>query len=472
MFEYSFSRWMTMKTSIPLGSVLVGCLYGAITALWFGCSSPAYLMPHDSAVEEQDTSSQGGTAGVERGLTRGDFAGAGLPTGSESSEAKHALPVACSVSCELPHASADCRSGVCSLLRCEDGWADCDREDANGCEANLATSVKNCGECQNVCRDATNGTAVCQAGKCSLSNCVAPYGDCDGNPSNGCESNGDTDVKNCGGCGVACQLPHAIATCADRSCAVRACEDGWADCNGFAADGCEVQILSSLSHCGACRASCAPASGVGECRDGECQIARCDLGKEDCNQAVIDGCETELLSDPANCGGCGNRCEPVNGTPSCQEGKCAIACAAGYADCDGNAANGCETDTLSDAAHCGACNESCEGRCETGTCVTWPCAGICDNPTVITIGTGAIYGLDKVVCHESYEAIKPFTSGNCGQFAAGHDLYVNDVVVPCLDGEDWGFVDDAIRPPPRHGGYCFHDGQLGNNGKSAWFSPW
>lgn len=459
-----------MKASIPLVSRVV-CLPVAITALGLGCSSPVYTMPDDTEVDARDRGNVGGTAGGVKGLTHGEFASAGFPAGTASSTAESASVVACSTSCELPHASANCRDGACSVLQCDDSWADCDGAQANGCETNVMTSVKHCGECGNVCHDATNGTAICRVGTCRLSSCVAPYGDCDGNTSNGCESNGDTDLNNCGGCGVACQLPHSVATCSSGNCAVAVCEEGWADCNGFAADGCEVYVLDSLSHCGSCRASCAPDGGVGECVQGECSISRCNPGLKDCNQSADDGCESDLQLDPANCGACRVACEPVNGTSTCERGTCAIACASGYADCDGNAANGCETQTLDNAGHCGGCNHTCEGRCEAGACVMWPCAGICDDPKLIIIGIGAIYGLDQVVCHESHEATKAFTSGNCGQFTEGHDLYVNGVVVSCFDGEDWGFT-ATTRPPPRYGGYCFHDQQLGNNGKSAWFTPW
>lgn len=44
-------------------------------------------------------------------------------------------------------------------------------------------------------------------------------------------------------------------------------------------------------------------------------------------------------------------------------------CGAGTAECDGNQADPCETDLLTDAAHCGNCQRSCEGGlCEGGIC--------------------------------------------------------------------------------------------------------
>lgn len=44
-------------------------------------------------------------------------------------------------------------------------------------------------------------------------------------------------------------------------------------------------------------------------------------------------------------------------------------CPPGTGDCDGNPGNGCETDTTSDAANCGACGHDCDG----GTCVASMC---------------------------------------------------------------------------------------------------
>jgi hypothetical protein len=47
-----------------------------------------------------------------------------------------------------------------------------------------------------------------------------------------------------------------------------------------------------------------------------------------------------------------------------------LQCAAQTADCDGNTANGCETNTATDAANCGACGYSCGGgTCSNGGCL-------------------------------------------------------------------------------------------------------
>lgn len=61
--------------------------------------------------------------------------------------------------------------------------------------------------------------------------------------------------------------------------------------------------------------------------------------------------------------GCGasscSACALPRATAVCAGGSCAVGtCNAGYADCNQNAADGCETD-LSQASHCGSCNSVC-----------------------------------------------------------------------------------------------------------------
>ena len=58
--------------------------------------------------------------------------------------------------------------------------------------------------------------------------------------------------ENCGGCGVRCSLNQR---CAGGRCA---CEEDFADCNGFPGDGCEVR-RSSPTTCGGCGGAACPA---------------------------------------------------------------------------------------------------------------------------------------------------------------------------------------------------------------------
>jgi hypothetical protein len=143
-------------------------------------------------------------------------------------------------------------------------------------------------------------------------------------------------------CGAPCELPHAEATCSRDECAVRSCEPGHIDCDRDPTNGCETQAPS----CGACAA-----------------------GRADCDGNPSNGCETDIDTDVRSCGGCGVGCGGAHALPACASGRCALDCLPGWADCDGDNANGCETDVDGDALSCGACGHACLGRaCATGEC--------------------------------------------------------------------------------------------------------
>ncbi len=85
----------------------------------------------------------------------------------------------------------------------------------------------------------------------------------------------------------------------------------------------------------------------------------------------VDFCDIDVSSDVANCGDCGRACPlPPYSRATCVAGACGFACDAPRTDCDGDAANGCEADLASDAAHCGSCETACApGRaCRLGVC--------------------------------------------------------------------------------------------------------
>lgn len=75
-----------------------------------------------------------------------------------------------------------------------------------------------------------------------------------------------------------------------------------------------------------------------------------------------------------NRGTCGKVCQydPSNSTPSCVSGTCKLTCTQlGTANCNGNLADGCEADTLTDSKNCGSCNHACTGNqiCQNKSCV-------------------------------------------------------------------------------------------------------
>jgi hypothetical protein len=128
-----------------------------------------------------------------------------------------------------------------------------------------------------------------------------------------------TDVANCGACGNECPTPpNASPTCADGTCGY-VCDAGWADCNALAEDGCEVDVTTDLDHCGACDAVCpTPDRAMRTCEAGSCGFV-CDSGWADCNGLAADGCEVDLLTDVDHCGACDNMCMAGE---TCVDGMC------------------------------------------------------------------------------------------------------------------------------------------------------
>lgn len=82
---------------------------------------------------------------------------------------------------------SSCVEGPRYETPCQTGYANCDGNPANGCEAILTEDEANCGACGTTCQAYGNATGVCMSGSCGVACPVGRY-DCDGNLSNGCES--------------------------------------------------------------------------------------------------------------------------------------------------------------------------------------------------------------------------------------------------------------------------------------------
>jgi hypothetical protein len=87
---------------------------------------------------------------------------------------------------------------------CTAGHDDCDGQATNGCEADLTLDPANCGTCGKSCPAAPNSNATCLASTCGLGACKNGFGDCNLDPSDGCEVDFSADGVNCGGCGIDC----------------------------------------------------------------------------------------------------------------------------------------------------------------------------------------------------------------------------------------------------------------------------
>ncbi len=228
-------------------------------------------------------------------------------------------------------------------------WIRCNTDDDDGCEINASTDTANCGGCGMVC-PALHGSPSCVSSACVIE-CEDGFGDCDGDALTGCEAS-VSDVNNCGECGKKCPANGGEPYCVDNECGVTSCETGLGDCDGDQV--CETSLGEDVNNCGRCGNVCSTANGQSACVDGACVIAGCDDGWQSCDAGapdggVLNGCETNVVSDTRNCGGCGARCDQVaNGTGTCQAGSCDLVCNSGFKDCDGSVASGCETDTTSD----------------------------------------------------------------------------------------------------------------------------
>lgn len=278
------------------------------------------------------------------------------PNGCETALTSLANCGTCGTTCNLPNASESCSTGSCEVTTCTSGYANCDGTASNGCEVNTATSVANCGGCGLACSPA-NATGMCLAGSCAVASCAAGWGNCDGLPANGCETPLNT-LANCSACGMTCDFPGASETCSTGTCTFGGCGSGLGNCDGNLTNGCETS-LNSLSNCGGCGTACALANATESCSTGSCQITACSSGYGDCDGAAANGCEQQL-NTLSHCAACGMSCSRANASATCASGSCAIAgCFAGYASCDGNDGNGCETNTVTDVTHCGSCATNC-----------------------------------------------------------------------------------------------------------------
>lgn len=212
------------------------------------------------------------------------------------------------------------------------------------------------------------GNACASAPECASGHCA--NGVCCGTAScPACEACGSAGYCAPASSGALCATAHASASACDGhgACQETTCQAGYLDCDGNASNGCETAF--SLPNCGACGTLCSPANvAVAVCPSstGGCSYTTCIQGYLDCDGNKSNGCETPW--SVSNCGGCGTLCQPDNAvgavcSPSsggCTYTSCAPFDSYGnlYLDCDGNKANGCESNPSADAT-CGPCSNPC-----------------------------------------------------------------------------------------------------------------
>jgi hypothetical protein len=138
-------------------------------------------------------------------------------------------------------------------------------------------------------------------------------------------------------------------------------------------------VLTDPANCGTCGNVCNYANANAACVGGNCQIGSCTGGYANCDANPANGCETNVVSNVNNCGSCGLVCTTPNGSPACTGGACTVgSCNPGYANCDFNAGNGCETNVVSNVNNCGSCGLVCStpnatSACAGGVCTVGSC---------------------------------------------------------------------------------------------------
>jgi Collagen triple helix repeat (20 copies) len=208
------------------------------------------------------------------------------------------------------------------------------------------TDVHNCGS---VGHDVTNlfpnGTAGCSGGTPVLLACNPGFANGNGNPADGCEVNLNTDLHNCGVLGEdVASLPNATGECVNGQPRIASCNAGFANADGAIFNGCETNINTDPNNCGSPGNTLNFPNATAECINGVGEIASCNAGFANADGVTSDGCEVNLNTDPLNCGSIGNNVLALtHATGECVNGKpIIVSCDDGWIDFDHMAANGCE----------------------------------------------------------------------------------------------------------------------------------
>ena len=206
-------------------------------------------------------------------------------------------------------------------------------------------------------------------------------------------------------------------------------------------------------------------NGAGTCSAGNCKITACLAGFADCDGNAANGCETSL-STTQNCGSCGHVCTSDNAVTVCLGGvTCIPTCNPGWTFC-GDPAGGCTINWQKDPSNCGGCGGTCASGeyCMKGAC--GPCQALVINelfvdPTYVRFldYAGLTLGPMQVPSVQAFKYIELF----------------NACPTETIDLTGWelsGALRDAHRPVADLGGVGRHYCQrrLPGGGKSD-FTP-
>ena len=259
---------------------------------------------------------------------------------------------------------------------------------------------------------------TCLGGRCRpRPTCPEGYADCDGVRANGCESFLATDSLNCGVCGRRCPSEAgATSSCVASRCAPIACDSAYLDCNGNLGrgrDGCEHP-----ASCGPCGTT----ASTEVCGNGL---------DDDCDGVLEEGCScTAGMACTTTCGSDGMLACAPGGGASCSPP--AEMCNGRDDDCDGLSDEGCCMPGTS-------CRTTC-GSFGTTTCGPMGTPGTCTPPTETCNGRD-----DDCDTRTDESTAPPITCGRgvCQRSAPACDMGMPGVCTPGTPGiESCNALDD------------------------------
>jgi hypothetical protein len=234
---------------------------------------------------------------------------------------------------------------------CDDVDNDCDGEKDEGFD--LTTDTDNCGSCGHVCSLPNTTTVSCSAAQgfptCIVDACEEGFANLDGVDANGCEygcpvfptmsetcngqdddCDGVVDQGNPGGgadCSETCPNGVCLGQCtpgttvcggAGLVCvpgvgpALEICDGKDNDCDGVTDNGYDVQ--TDPLNCGSCGHTCSMENAVGGCQAGECVITTCLPGFSNVDKNDANGCEYACPVTPLaveTCNGKDDDCDGI-----------------------------------------------------------------------------------------------------------------------------------------------------------------
>lgn len=147
---------------------------------------------------------------------------------------------------------------------------------------------------------------------------------------------------------------------------------------------------------------CALPHAVAKCgQAGACAIANCEAGFDDCDGQAANGCEASI-NTKEHCGTCTRQC--LGASEICSQGECVTQCEAPLQKCGTSCVS-----TASDVSHCGTCGRSCTAPLGgTTSCQAGECAPLCAGALPLRCGSVCVDPVsDKANC------------GTCGRACTG-----------------------------------------------------